>query len=281
MSSLINIIGSISRSVPNFKGKDFLGRNLLKRFIKGKEVESTVNLKGGGKLICPIEDWVAWNIYFHGKYVNEERYAKFMLDTAKGKQVIFDVGANIGYYTVLFATNTGGKVYAFEPMSYQYSVLNRNIAINQLQNVESTKNIVSDSDENKRIYFSGHDNSGGSSLEKVTTEFEDVPSITLDRFCEKNNIGSIDIIKIDVEGHELSVLKGMSLLLSNKKIEHLFVEIHDGNLQKAGASSTELCNYLEKYGYKSYSIKTGVAEKYTVGNDESLVYFTLGDLQIN
>lgn len=118
-------------------------------------------------------------------------------------------------------------------------------------------------------------------MEKETGEFEDVSSLTLDDFCKNNNINHIDILKIDVEGHELKVLKGLSNMLDQQKVNHLFVEINEGNLRITGTSASELCSFLHGCGYHSYSIKTGARLKYQIGDDESLVYFTLPDNEIH
>jgi len=272
---IIDNIGKIARAVPNFRGKDYLGRKLIKQFFPNKGIESIVDLKGGGRLICHIEDWIPWHVYFHGQYTMEKNYEKFMLDIAGNSNVVFDVGANIGYYAIPFSMKSNGKVYAFEPMNYQHAMLKRNIALNALQNIVPEKKIVSDSIGVKRIYFAGLGNTGASSLEKTTDQYEDVPSITLDEYCKNNRISHIDVVKIDVEGHELSVLNGLHDMLEQKKVSHLFVEIHDGNLKKAGSSAKKLCTYLQDLGYKSYSIKTGEKRFYQIGNDESLVYFSL------
>lgn len=71
----------------------------------------------------------------------EKNYEMFMLNTARDSRVIFDVGANIGYYTVPLSRNTDGTVYAFEPMNFQYAMLKRNLALNALQNVVPQKKL--------------------------------------------------------------------------------------------------------------------------------------------
>lgn len=272
---IIDVTGRLLRKIPNIPGKHFYSKLLIKPIINRLDVEKTLELNSGNlKIICRLRDWIPWNIYLHGSYIVEEAYEKYMMSYSDQSKVIFDVGANIGYYTLQFAKKTDGKVYAFEPMDYQYKTLLKNIKINQLNNVYPVKKIVSDHAGKQRIYFSGMDNTAASSLVVKTDQHEDVSSITLDQYCRMNHIQSIDLLKIDVEGYEMNVLKGLSTMLKSKRVKHIFLEIVEQHLQKAGNSSEELFNYLRKFNYHGYSIKSGRIQKYENGNDESLVYFT-------
>ena len=147
-----------------------------------------------------------------------------MMRFARTSKVIFDIGANIGYYSIQFGRILeNGTVYSFEPMSYQFGVLKRNILLNGLGNVIANKTIISDTPKAiKRIYFSGMSNTGSSSLEIGASDYEDVICTTVDDYCEVNNIGIIDLIKIDVEGHELCVLTGMEKMLNKGRVRSLF-----------------------------------------------------------
>jgi FkbM family methyltransferase len=273
---IINWIGQIYRIFPNVYGKNFIKRNILTPFIRGKGYECIIKTKtpGGGKLICNLDDWIPWNIFLSGSYCIEKMYELFMMNLAKESEIIFDIGANIGYYTIQFSKLCKKEVYAFEPMTYQFNVLIRNININNIKNVHVMKNIVSEELGIKRIFFYGMDNTGSSSVEIKSEKYEDVKTITIDDFVEKNNIEIIDLVKIDVEGHELHVLKGMKNILSKGKIKNLFVEINNNTLSIAGTNANEICCFLAEVGYKAYSIKSGKKEKYVIGEDESLVYFS-------
>ncbi len=275
MHAYLNAIGKLSRAVPHFRGKDFLARKFIRPLIRNSNFECVVPLKNAEKirLICQPEDWIPWNIFLYGHYIAETQYEKFMLGQARGSAVIFDVGANIGYYAVQFAQVSGGSVYAFEPGSYQFNMLKRNLDLNKSSGVIPEKKIVSDSLGNKRIYFSGISNTGASSLVKETGSFEDVTSVTLDVYCREHDINSIDLIKIDVEGYEMSVLRGLKEMIGQQRVKHLFIEIHDENLKKAGTSAVELCDFLKNNKYDAYSIRSGSPEPYE-GEDESLVWFT-------
>ncbi len=275
---VLSIIGKLFRLLPSIKGKGFLARTFIAPFVKGKRRELIVKMTnpGGGNLICNLDDWIPWNVYIYGRYQIEKKYEIFLLNAARESSIIFDVGANIGYYTVQFCRilKKPGHVYAFEPTSYQFNVLKRNILLNNITRVTCIKAIVSDSDgATKRVYFSGVDNTGGSSVEIKSKEYEDVSTVTIDTFCEKSKIEKIDLMKIDVEGHELRVLRGMERVLKKNIVKNLFVEINNETLSVAGTSSSEIVSYLELFNYKPHSIKSSKMKEYKIGSSESLVYF--------
>ncbi len=271
---LIDLAGKVLRKIPNIPGKSLYSKTLLKPIARRWEMERILPIRTGEvQLICQLTDWIPWNVYLHGSYIVEETYEKFLLKTAKECRTVFDVGANIGYYTVQFAQKTNCTVYAFEPMEYQYNTLLRNLELNSLSDVHPTKKIVSDSEGKQRIYFSGMENTAASSVVNESDEFEEVPCISLDGFCAQNHIEQIDLIKIDVEGFEFNVLKGLENMLKNQKISHLFIEIVERHLNKAGTSAKEVIDILKRNNYNGYSIKTGSPEPYVPGSDESLVYF--------
>lgn len=277
-TKFIDIAGKVLRKIPNVPGKSLYSKKLLKPIVHRWDMEYILPIRSGeAKLICRLTDWIPWNVYLHGSYIVEESYEKFLLQTAKQCNIIFDVGANIGYYTVQLAQNTKGTVYAFEPMDYQYKTLLRNLELNSLTNVHPIKKIVSDSVGKQRIYFSGMENTAASSVVNKTDEFEEIPSVSLDGFCNENQIDQIDLIKIDVEGYEFNVLKGLENMLKNQNISHLFIEIVERHLNKADTSATEVFNLLKSNNYEGYSIKTGHPEPYIPGSDESLVYFKPAD----
>ena len=273
----VDLLGRIYRKIPPLRGKGRFAALAFAPFLRGKGIELVVDMNnpGGGKLICNLDDWIPWNVYLFGRYQIEHKYESFVMRDCADCKVIFDIGANIGYYTVQFCRMLHtGEVHAFEPCSYQFTVLNKNIALNKIANVVANKVIISDTGNmTRKIYFSGMDNTGSSSLEVTTAEFEEVECTTVDSYCGQKNIDTIDVVKVDVEGHELSVLKGMSQMLRRGKITRIFLEINSHALSAAGTSANEIISYLHQFSYSPYSIATGEVTDYSLGHDESLVLF--------
>lgn len=136
----------------------------------------------------------------------------------KGMTVV-DVGANLGYYTLLAAKRVGdnGSVIAFEPNPFMFEIVQENVRINGWKNVQTFKIAVSDS-EGLRLLNIPKDNILGGGSFRIMTKNEVAETITvntvnLDSFLQIDP----DIVKIDVEGAELEVFRGMRGILAKGK----------------------------------------------------------------
>jgi len=128
-----------------------------------------------------------------------------------GNAVVFDVGANIGFYTLQIARSlTKGTIYAFEPNPDAYSKLVKNVEANRVRNIHLFPFAVGSTPG--RVWLERAERTG---LGKVAESFSgmaasqvEVEMVTLDGMVEKHSITRIDLMKIDVEGHEEAVLAG-------------------------------------------------------------------------
>lgn len=158
----------------------------------------------GYKMTAGEGDWL--HFQYTGEY--EPLTTNLLSKIIKNGSTVVDVGANIGYYTILFSRLVGdmGRVYAFEPESVNFSYLTKNIALNDLKNVISVKKAVSDKNETAKLYIHP-DNPGGHTLIDCYDDFKSisVDCVSLNEFLRG---AKIDFIKIDVEGAEPKVLAG-------------------------------------------------------------------------
>lgn len=144
---------------------------------------------------------------------------------------VIDIGANVGYYTLHLATLVGnkGKVFAFEPDPLNFSILEKNIHLNNFKNIILVNKAVSNS-SSKTILFQNSFNAGGHSI--IKTENADkkiiVETITLDEYF-KNFSNKIDLVKIDVEGAEYQVITGALNFFKKFKPTYLIIEFELGN----------------------------------------------------
>ena len=129
-------------------------------------------------------------------------------------QVMFDVGANTGVISIHMALLPFAKeVYAFEPLPRAFRVLKENIKLNDLNNCLTYQMALSDSNGKSTLYVPNVEAIPTSS--SLESEFYpdhskiDISVMTMDHFVQTNNISKIDLVKIDVEGGELDVLRGM------------------------------------------------------------------------
>ena len=191
-------------------------------------------------------------------------YSKFGSDHNRGfnhlmknlenKKTFFDIGAHIGLVSIPAAMNMykDSKIIAFEPSDQNYNHLKSHIKNNKLsKKIKLYKNLVGEKNCKKNFYYSKNESPLNSIIK--LKQFENykkksINQITIDYFCNRYKIYP-DIIKIDVEGAELNVLKGAKeTILKYKPI--IYLSVHPSHLKKLGFYLTQLKNLISFYGYK-------------------------------
>ena len=149
--------------------------------------------------------------------------------------VLFDVGANRGDYAHAAITAIpSADLHCFEPSKKAFTILS-----SRMQGTRTTlNNIGLGEQDSSKTLFSPSDGSELASLSKrnldhfgINMNHEQTVKIkTLDDYCSERNIGKIDLLKIDVEGHEMSVLKGGMRMLTQRSIKMIVFEFGGGNI---------------------------------------------------
>lgn len=179
----------------------------------------------------------------------------FLLDNLNELSTFIDVGANIGVYTLLAASKIKkGKIFSFEIDPRALKNLYENIRLNDLGNrVEVIEKVVSDKNGYESFVFSKESEvSHILTDEKENKNISKIASIKLDDFIDSRKIRFVDFLKIDVEGAEYKVLKGLSKTLKGKRVGMILFELNS-NLTRYGAGSNDVFNLLSGFGYKVYS----------------------------
>ena len=238
--------------------------NGITQTIKYKDLNLTLN----------IDDWIQENIYFLGEYESIElKTLKLFL---KKDSVFIDIGANFGLYTLNASNliNETGQIIAFEPFSKSFSSLKNNLLINKLNKVTIENIAIGECDGTINLFYNKEDrNLGMVSTTPLNKGFIENVSITsFDNYLKNtsNIINSIDLIKIDVEGSELSVLKGMKKSLI-KFSPSILIEILDIN-GKENMNAIE--SFLNKFGYEKFYINNEgfVSKKETNSNRFNYIF---------
>lgn len=183
--------------------------------------------------------------------VYEKAETELFKKAVKEGMVVVDIGANIGYYSLIAAMLVGesGKVYAFEPVPDNYVLLVKNIRANSYTNIVATQKAVSDSSGKARLFLSDMAHDHSFSTKNVISDRHragsiEVDTITLDEFFRKEAKQRIDIIKIDAEGAEWLILRGMeNLIRINKKLK-ILIEFWPEGVRSLGSNPLELVNIL-------------------------------------
>lgn len=177
---------------------------------------------------------------------------------------IFDVGANIGQSIKHYRNEFPNcRITSFEPNPEVFPLLEQNWG--GLSGI--TLNQVALSNCNENVTFHATRVSEASSLLKPTNHMMalsaeskydhkeiQVPSMTLDHYCQINNIGNIDILKLDVQGSELSVLHGAEKLLSEGKITSIYSEVTFAETYINQTRFVDLLTYLNSFYYDIWDI---------------------------
>ena len=173
--------------------------------------------------------------------------------------IIFDVGANIGWYATLFACN-GAECHAFEPNPQVFDRLVRNCGSNISDNHKLFLNKIALGSEKGTVSFYNFRNlhHGLSSLSDFGRDDKEevkVKCSTLSEYVIKNEIKKVDLIKVDVEGSELPVLKGSESMLSKGYTPIWVFEMNDETSKHFNYSPSDILQILQKYGYSFYRIE--------------------------
>lgn len=169
---------------------------------------------------------------------------------------VLDIGAHIGYYTLLAAKAVGpaGHVFSFEPEPRNNALLRKNIAANGITNVTVFDIAASDAAGTHDFFLEkfnrGHHSFGkGSSTAAKTT----VKTDTVDHALG-SAIPTIDVMKIDIEGAEPIALRGMKEIIGRSPNLAMFAEVYPRALERLGTSSKAYLEMLTAYGFKLWVI---------------------------
>lgn len=202
----------------------------------------------------------------------ENMASSFILDNLKEGDVFVDVGANIGYFSMLAARQKAGKVLAIEPAPKTYGILNMNIKHNMFANVIESFNIALGGEKRtaKFIYSLGPKNHVEYEVDNIHTNLPttNVNVITLDDLLKsRKEVNKIDFIKVDIEGYEYDFLLGAKKTIEAFK-PIILMEIEEHRLAKYNATAEEVFNFMNYLGYKYLSVAEDSITKGTVREED-------------
>jgi len=237
------------RHMPIGRGKVRLAK-VLHPLTAGASARSVY----GPVLAVDLRDTTLW----HSLFGNHDGIQDVMSNLAEG-DVFIDVGANIGLYTILGAQRigSGGLVVAVEPSPREFARLLDNIELNSVQNVLPMHAAASEHTGVARFLLNEIVHAGGNRIVRSDVDAAhgdgviDVPMMHLDHLLNGVLKGDSRLIaiKIDPEGHELSVLKGATNLLACGRCRFVSVEIDSANLQGQGSDVMQVYEHMEANGF--------------------------------
>ncbi len=241
-------------------GTGTLSRILAKSIVPAPQTKViSKTLYGFDLLIDPVIDrGVEQSLYYFGTY--EKGTLHFIEEHLKKGDVFYDVGANIGLMAIFAANQVGsaGKVIAFEANPETLGILNYNIGLNYAKQIQSVGKAIGSENGFVEIYNNWAVNRGGATIVKPNDSAlsSQVEMISIDGSPEFGN-GRIDMVKIDVEGFEMNVLKGMTQVLKRDKPPILIVEC-SADRKNDYTSINDLYRFIKSVNdYKVYKLSNG------------------------
>lgn len=240
-------------------GKAYLYRRLHRRLTPSTPF-ATVRLNPGFLMNLDLSDPEQLNLYFYRHY--HERYeAALVAQVLTPGAVFWDIGANIGYFTLVAAQalNHSGQVIALEPGANAFALLAGNISLNPFANIRLFPLAASDREGQAVLYLSPHQADSSANLFLPAPEQscrEMVATISLDTLLAREHLTPPRLIKVDVEGAEMEVLQGATGLLAGAA-PLLLLEMEEKNLIAAGSSRAQIQEFLAGYGYHPAHLRKG------------------------
>jgi len=183
--------------------------------------------------------------------LGEQRILKNLISNLNLGDVVYDIGANIGIYTVILAKAVGnnGKVVAFEPEKESADRLQDNVKINNLNNVQIVRKALGDNNSQGKLYIGK--TTGNFSLVKTYEEginYQTVEIIKGDEFVKAQNLPIPKLVKIDIEGYEYSALSGLRETLIHPDCKIICCEVHPG-LFPEGITEDKVLELIKSFGF--------------------------------
>jgi FkbM family methyltransferase len=210
--------------------------------------------------------WLAWNDVV-GKAVLKGSFDKaecdFLARFLQPGMTVLDVGAHHGYYALLASRRVGnsGRVFAFEPSPRERRKLGWHLRWNRCSNVEMIGAAVGTRAGQAELFVAGGRETGCNSLRlptvRGTPKKVSVPVDTLDDFLSRRGVEHVDFLKLDVEGAELSALRGAQNLFSRWPRPVVLVEVSDLRTAAWGYAASDILKRLSDRGYRWFEPREG------------------------
>ena len=209
---------SITRLYPFFSGCGTIANHRLMKILLSDRSEELVWAQSvGGPLLVPLNDYVGRAVFLFGDL--DPKITWILKRLLKPGDQALDIGANFGLLTLVMSRLVGpqGVVHAFEPNPVLRDILDRTFERNQVQNVQLHSIALGDSSGYLPLQVPPNNFGAASLVRKINQpkQTHTVSVVKLDDFIRDTKITNIAIIKLDVEGFELHVLKGASSVLQN------------------------------------------------------------------
>jgi len=208
------------------------GRGWIPRDVQGSKMWLNYQYKG-----------IHADLIMNG--IRERKATAYMQSILQPEWTVVDIGANIGYYALMEA-RVCKEVLAIEPEPANYELLLKNIKLNGCKNIRTLQAAVGDTNGTTELAISDAANWHRVKTKSTKRDTITVPITTLDTYLGNKKV---DMVRMDVEGYEFNILKGMEQTIANNPKLVLFIELHGEYLKEYGTSAEEVLRFLAQHGF--------------------------------
>ncbi len=256
MTVFLLLLRKFTKALYKFRGGQRFAEFIRKSFLRYGQKILIEDFDESLKFFCELDEHMGSQIFWRGSYSGDQLIVLNKL--LRPDSVFVDVGASHGEFT-LFAAKRAvkGMVISFEPVKDSFEKLGKNIEINKFDKVKTYNFGLGKESKTLPIYTKGAKFTDGSVHRGLHTTCKmkerdkyigDISIHPLDSFIESEEIGTIDIMKVDVEGAELSALQGSEVAIRKFK-PIIFIEVAEETCAAMGYSGRELLDFISKFGY--------------------------------
>lgn len=248
-----------------------INHRIFDRYLGKALVNLDLSIRKTGVLDCGLQKgWINHNgfkIYFgkedvglasflvtNSDYETETR--EVIEGILKSGDVFVDLGANIGFFTLIAARIVGekGRVYAFEPTPGTRDILVKNVQENGFcSRVTIEKDAISESSGKARFCVNALSEYNSICEDGAEENLIEVNTISLDEYFLKDRFDKIDLIKMDIEGQEMAALRGMERLNNENENLKIIFEYHKEVMNNCNVSGSDIFTLLQGYGFNRFT----------------------------
>ncbi|MGH9439706.1 MAG: FkbM family methyltransferase [Terriglobia bacterium] len=252
-------------------GREWLWNKWVRPYLLWRPLTFSARTVFGAKVLTTLTDSIQCHIYFFGFW--EPTITAYITSQLRPGDTFVDIGANIGYHSLLASHCVGphGRVIAFEPSPSIYSLLCKNLKANSATNVTARNVAVADERRQLSIFLAPEGNIGQSTTvpqvaAKIEATFETtVAGYPLGDLLDAEVLGSARFIKIDVEGAEWIVAKGIRPVLNYLSDEtEILIEINSAAAAEMGGSADGILDIFRSAGFSAFEIENSYAIEFYV-----------------
>ncbi|GGU00758.1 FkbM family methyltransferase [Streptomyces violascens] len=256
--ALVTLGRGYVRHAPGAVGKAELAERFLNPYLCDHPRQRVVEDRSGARFAVDTTDLIQRFLYLFGAW--EPHMTRWLQSRLRPGDVFVDVGANIGVFAVLGSRLVGstGRVVAIEASPTFHRRVLQHASLNQCDNIRAVNTAVSDERKTLTFVLASSHNMGANSIVPYDGPAEstfDMEAFPLPEVLKSDEVAGARVIKIDVEGAEGGVVRGLAPVLDQLRSDvEIAVEVTPDRLAQLGDSVEELLETMQKHGFHTYRL---------------------------